>query len=290
MLNLHLVRIFTAVATQGSFTGAAEALHISQSAVSRAVRELERQVGMALVERHSRGVILTEAGKQLVMHARRIFALERLAELSLEELQTLQKGHLAIGASTTIGIYMLPLLLAAYHRRYPGIELFLDIGNTQQIVEHVLDHRLDVAYIEGSVDRNDLMLTPWREDELVVIAAPEHPLAQRSSLTVRDLHMAPFIIREVGSGTREMMEQAFARYGVAIQVIMELGSTEAIKQAVAAQLGISVVSRFTIQLELETRRLVVLPVTDLMIRRPLTCVRHLDRPVSRALDAWLRMA
>jgi molybdenum-dependent DNA-binding transcriptional regulator ModE len=108
MLNLHLVRIFTAVATQGSFTGAAEALHISQSAVSRAVRELERQVGMALVERHSRGVILTEAGKRLVLHARRIFALERLAELSLEELQTLQTGHLAIGDSTTIGIYMLP--------------------------------------------------------------------------------------------------------------------------------------------------------------------------------------
>jgi DNA-binding transcriptional LysR family regulator len=136
MLNLHLVRIFIAVATQGSFT-AAEALHISQSAVSRAVRELERQVGMALVERHARGVILTEAGKRLVLHARRIFALERLAELSLEELQTLQTGHLAIGASTTIGIYMLPVLLGIYHRRYPGIELFLDIGNTQQIVRHV---------------------------------------------------------------------------------------------------------------------------------------------------------
>jgi DNA-binding transcriptional LysR family regulator len=194
MLNLHLVRIFTAVATQGSFTGAAEALHISQSAVSRAVRELERQVGMALVERHSRGVILTEAGKRLVLHARRIFALERLAELSLEELQTLQTGHLAIGASTTIGIYMLPVLLGIYHRRYPGIELFLDIGNTQQIVRHVLDHRLDVAYVEGPVEQSDLVLTPWREDELVVIASPDHPLAQRPSLTARDLHMAPFII------------------------------------------------------------------------------------------------
>lgn len=290
MLNLHLVRIFTAVATQGSFTGAAEALHISQSAVSRAVRELERQVGMALVERHARGVILTEAGKQLVLHARRIFALERLAELSLEELQTLQRGHLAIGASTTIGIYMLPVLLGIYHRRYPGIELFLDIANTQQIVKHVLDHRLDVAYVEGPVEQSDLVLTPWREDELVVIASPDHPLAQRPSLTVRDLHMASFIIREVGSGTRETMEQAFARHGIAIRAVMELGSTEAIKQAVAAQLGISVVSRFTVQLELETRRLVILPVEDLTIHRSLTCVRHPDRPVSHALDAWLRMA
>jgi len=290
MLNLHLVRIFTAVATQGSFTGAADALHISQSAVSRAVRELERQVGMALVERHSRGVILTEAGTQLVLHARRIFALERLAELSLEELQTLQRGHLAIGASTTIGIYMLPVLLGIYHRRYPGIELFLDIGNTQQIVRHVLDHRLDVAYVEGPVEQSDLVLTPWREDELVVIASPNHPLAQRPSLTARDLHMAPFIIREAGSGTRETMEQAFARCGIAVRIVMELGSTEAIKQAVAAQLGISVVSRFTVQLELETRRLVILPVEDLTIRRSLTCVRHLDRPMSHALDAWLRMA
>jgi len=290
MLNLHLVRIFTAVATQGSFTGAADALHISQSAVSRAVRELERQVGMALVERHSRGVILTEAGTQLVLHARRIFALERLAELSLEELQTLQRGHLAIGASTTIGIYMLPVLLGIYHRRYPGIELFLDIGNTQQIVRHVLDHRLDVAYVEGPVEQSDLVLTPWREDELVVIASPNHPLAQRPSLTARDLHMAPFIIREAGSGTRETMEQAFARCGIAVRIVMELGSTEAIKQAVAAQLGISVVSRFTVQLELETRRLVILRVEDLTIRRSLTCVRHVDRPMSHALDAWLRMA
>jgi DNA-binding transcriptional LysR family regulator len=146
-----------------------------------------------------------------------------------------------------------------------------------------------VAYVEGPVEQSDLVLTPWREDELVVIASPDYPLAQRPSLTMHDLHTAPFIIREAGSGTRETVEQAFARCGIAMRVVMELGSTEAIKQAVTAQLGISVVSRFTVQLELETRRLVILPIEDLTIRRSLTCVRHVvssDEPCARCMAPY----
>jgi DNA-binding transcriptional LysR family regulator len=151
MLNLHLVRIFVAVVEHGSFTRAAEALSISQSAASRAIQELERQLGLPLLERRARGVLPTDAGEQLAAHARAIFVHERLAEEALGELRGLQRGRLALGASSTIGIYMLPPLLGAYRRRYPGIELFLDIGNTQQIVAHLHEHRLDVAYVEGPV-------------------------------------------------------------------------------------------------------------------------------------------
>lgn len=290
MLNLHLVRIFLTVVEQGSFTRAAGVLNISQSAASRDVQELERQLGLALVERRSRGVVPTEAGEHLTTYARRIFALERLAEDTLSELRGLQQGKLAIGASSTIGIYMLPPLLGAYRRRYPGIELFLDIGNTQQIAEHLLEHRLDVAYVEGPVELAGLELAPWHEDELVVIAAPDHPLAWRPQIAAHDLSAAPFVLREAGSGTREVMEQALAERGITVAVVMELGSTEAVKQAVAAGLGISIVSRFTIQLELALQRLVVLPVSDLTIRRRLTRIQIADRPVSKALEAWLQVA
>ena len=290
MLNLHLVRIFVAVVEYGSLTRAAEALNISQSAASRDVQELERQLGLALLERRPRGVVPTAAGQELAAHARKIFALEQLAEASLGELRGLQKGKLAIGASSTIGIYMLPELIGDYHRRYPGIEIFLDIGNTQQIVDHLLEHRLDVAYVEGPVEQAGLQPLPWREDELVLIAAPDHRLAQRQRIEGRDLASAPFVLREAGSGTREVMEQALAARGIAVEVVMELGSTEAVKQAVAAGLGVSIVSRFTIQLELAVRRLVALPIADLTIRRRLARIQMPDRPSSRALEAWLQVA
>ncbi|GIV89091.1 MAG: LysR family transcriptional regulator [Chloroflexus sp.] len=288
-LNLHLLRIYVAVLDHGSFTRAAEALTMSQSAVSRAVQELERQLGTVLLERRPRGVAPTEAGAILGEHARRIFAHERLAIESLNELRGLQRGRLAIGASSTIGTYLLPPLLGAYHRQYPGIELFLDIGNTQQVMEHLLEYRIEVAYVEGPVAPDErLHITPWRDDELVVIAAPDHPLARRAHLTEADIIGAPFVLREPGSGTREVMEQALAERGITVQPVMELGSTEAVKHAVSAGLGLSIVSKVTIQMEIIAGRLTILRIPSLMIQRRLSRVRLIDRPQSQALTAWLK--
>lgn len=288
-LNLHLLRIYVAVLDHGSFTRAAEALTMSQSAVSRAVQELERQLNTVLLERRARGVAPTEAGLILGEHARRIFAHERLAIEALKELRGLQRGRLAIGASSTIGIYLLPQMLGIYHRRYPGIELFLDIGNTQQVLEHLLTYRIDVAYVEGPVDPHEqLEVVPWRNDELVVIAPPDHPLSRRAHVSCAELNGAPFILREPGSGTREVMEQALAARGIAIQPVMELGSTEAVKQAVSAGLGLSMVSRVTIQSEVIARKLEVLNIPDLVVQRQLSRVRLSDRPQSQALMAWLK--
>lgn len=288
-LNLHLLRIYVAVLDHGSFTRAAEALTMSQSAVSRAVQELERQLNTVLLERRARGVAPTEAGLILGEHARRIFAHERLAIEALKELRGLQRGRLAIGASSTIGIYLLPQMLGIYHRRYPGIELFLDIGNTQQVLEHLLTYRIDVAYVEGPVDPHEqLEVVPWRNDELVVIAPPDHPLSRRAHVSCAELNGATFILREPGSGTREVMEQALAARGIAIQPVMELGSTEAVKQAVSAGLGLSMVSRVTIQSEVIARKLEVLNIPDLVVQRQLSRVRLSDRPQSQALMAWLK--
>jgi len=288
-LNLHLLRIFVAVLDQGSFTRAAEALVMSQSAVSRAVQELERQLNTVLLERRPRGVVPTEAGIVLGEHARRIFAHERLAIEALNELRGLQRGRLAIGASSTIGTYLLPPLLGLYHRQYPGIELFLDIGNTQQVMEHLLAYRIDIAYVEGPVEPDErLQISPWRNDELVVIAAPDHPLARQPNLTCADLNGAPFVLREPGSGTREVMEQALTARGITIRPVMELGSTEAVKQAVSAGLGLSIVSLVTLQMDIIAGRLTILRVRDLSIERQLSRVRLADRPLSQALAAWLK--
>ncbi|ABY36398.1 MAG TPA: LysR family transcriptional regulator [Chloroflexus aurantiacus] len=288
-LNLHLLRIYVAVLEQGSFTKAAEVLTMSQSAVSRAVQELERQLGTTLLERRARGVAPTMAGTILGEHARRIFTHERLAIEALNELRGLQRGRLAIGASSTIGIYLLPPLLGNYHRRYPGIELFLDIGNTQQIIERLLSYQIDVAYVEGPVAANeDLQVVPWRSDEMVVIASPDHPLTRRVTLDCSDLQDAPFIMREPGSGTRKVMEQALAAHNVTVRPVMELGSTEAVKQAVSAGLGLSMVSRFTIQSELIAGKLRVLNIPGLNIQRQLSRVRLHDRPQSLALEAWFK--
>lgn len=262
---------------------------MSQSAVSRAVQELERQLGTVLLERRSRGVAPTVAGTILGDHARRIFMHERLAIEALNELRGLQRGRLAIGASSTIGIYLLPPLLGHYHRRYPGIELFLDIGNTQQVMEHLLAYRIDVAYVEGPVAPDEhLDIMPWRSDELVVIASPDHPLARRVTISCTDLQDAPFVFREPGSGTREVMEQDLASRGITVRPVMELGSTEAIKQAVSAGLGLSMVSRVTIQSELIAGRLRVLNIPDLTVQRQLSRVRLNDRPLSQALEAWFK--
>jgi DNA-binding transcriptional LysR family regulator len=214
-LNLHLLRLFTTVATTRSFSQAAKQLYISQPAVSRGVQELERQ--LVLIDRSMTNFTLTEGGRLLYQHGLHIFAAERAAEIALEELHGLVRGQLALGASQTIGTYLLPPLLRQFHRRYPGVRLMLDILNTHQIIERLVSAPLDLAFVEGPVDLPNLMISPWRVDTLVVIAAPDHHLATRQPLAVADILAEPFIMREMGSGTRENIEMATKARGLQLR-------------------------------------------------------------------------
>ncbi len=289
-MNLHLLRIFTAVAELRSFSRAAGTLYISQPAVSKGVAELERQLGTPLLDRSQRLLSLTDAGELLYRHAQQLFASERAAEMELTQLRGLAQGRLTIGASSTIGIYLLPALLGAFHRRHPGVQLFLDIGNTRDIVERLRTAPLDVAFVEGPADGADLEVTPWSEDQLVAIAAPDHPLTRLQPLALEHLLAQPLIMREPGSGTREVVDAAVRAYGSEPHAAMELGSTEAIKQAVAAGLGLAIVSAAALSAELALGRLAVLDVRDLDVRRPLTRVRVAGRPTSHALAAFLALS
>lgn len=286
-LNLHFVRVFTAVAEAQSFSKAAEQLYMSQPAVSQAVRELEGQVGLVLLDRTARPIAPTEAGAVLLAHARRLFADERAAERALDQLRGLGAGSLAIGASSTIGIYLLPPVIAGFHRRYPAVKLLLDIGNTQQIVERLRTATIDIAFVEGPVEGDDLVITPWREDELVVVAPPEHPLAQQGPVALGLLLAEPFVLRESGSGTREVIELALRSRGLTLTVSLELGSTEAIKRAVVAGMGLAIVSLAAVATELRAGQLVRLEIPELSLDRQLTRLNVVGRPLSPALKTFL---
>ncbi|MDB5082236.1 MAG: hypothetical protein JWP00_4160 [Chloroflexi bacterium] len=292
MLNLNHLYLFFRVAEQQHFTRAAEELFISQPAVSKQVRELERSLGLALFESNARRKVqLTPAGQTIYDYAARIFGLVDDIERAVDDIKGLRKGRLAVGASTTIGIYILPPLLGRYKASYPHIDLFLDIANNEQIQHKVITRQLELGLVEGFVSGEELSALEWQADELVLICAANHPLCRKAAegqLTSKEVLAYPLILREEGSGTRDVLEKALTDNHLDWTLGMELGSTEAIKQVVAAGLGISFVSYNTIELELTTGRLARLPISDLQLRRTLWLVFRPDRHFSPAGQAFLK--
>jgi len=272
-MNLNHLFLFRAVAEARGFSRAAENVHVSQPAISMQVGELEAQLGLTLFHRLPRGVKLTAAGQLLLDYARRLGALADEAERAMAEVKGLCRGRLAIGASTTIGVYLLPNLLGDYRRRYPDIDLQFDISNTEDIENRLVDGTLDAGLTEGlPPKRDELESAVFLRDELVPIGRLDHPRLKTSSepFTLRQLCAEPMIMREPGSGTREVIENALAKRGQKLQRIpMVLGSTEAIKRAVAAGLGVAIVSHLTIQTELASGQLAILPVRGFQLTRPL---------------------
>jgi DNA-binding transcriptional LysR family regulator len=288
-MDLHKLRTFAVVAAEGNITRAARRLSTSQPAVSKQLGELEDALGTALFHRLPRGVRLTEAGNILARHASRIFAAESAAESELAELSGLTRGKLAVGASTTIGSYLIPHVFSAFYREYPDVKLELEIANTSVIQAMVLDDRLDLGLTEGVLAREQLVAEVVHYDEMVAIVAPGHPLLARKSVRVRDLDGFAFICRERGSGTRDVIEGALTQLGFELEPAMALGSTEAIKNVVAGGAGVAIVSRLAVESELSTGRLAALTVDDLTIRRALHMVRLAGKRESPAVEAFIGM-
>jgi DNA-binding transcriptional LysR family regulator len=272
-LNLHHLRVFARVAEEGGFTRAAHTLRLSQPAVSKAVRELERQTGVPLIERAGRATRLTAAGEALFARARELFAVERSAEEELRALRGLSGGVLRVGASTTVATYLLFPYLARFRETNPAVKLRVASANTRAIARALLERRLDVALVEGPVRHARIEVIPWREDELVLITPPAHRLATKRSIDLRELSREPLIVREPGSGTRRVAERALAAQGVSPTVTLQLGSTEAIKQAVAAGLGVAFVSRFAVEEQVKLGRIAAVRVRESALRRMLTELR-----------------
>ena len=240
-LNLTLLRSFHAVACSGSVSRAAHSAFISQPALSKAVKELEKQLGAVLLERGARGVTLTEAGQVLFDYSKAIFALEREAEDALGSLGNLERGTLRIGASTTLATAILPPVLAQFRALYPGLRFSLARDNSQGIEARLLDFALDIALIEGPPHNPTIEKRLWRDECLVAVCAPTHPLATRSAVVLEDLKCCTWLVRERGSGTREVIEEALQGFGLPPQDAMEVTGSETIRKSVAANLGIAFV-------------------------------------------------
>jgi DNA-binding transcriptional LysR family regulator len=285
-MNLNHLAVFHAVAQTGSMTLGGERLEISQPAVSKQVQELERVLGVHLFDRVGRRVRLSQAGEVLAGYAGRLFALAREAEEAMADVRAVDRGRLAIGASTTIGSYLLPGVVAAFWRRHPNVEVLVVIENTERVHRRLAGHELDVGLTEGFVEEEELDAEVFYQDELVVIAAPDHRLAGKARVPLSAVQQEPFVLREPGSGTRAVEERALARLKLPVRVVLALGSTEAIKRVVAEGVGLAVVSRLAVRAECAAGTLAVLPVPELRTDRPLHLVRRRGRRDGPALQAF----
>jgi DNA-binding transcriptional LysR family regulator len=272
-MNRNHLALFHAVAEAGGISRGAASARVSQPAVSKQIAELEAALGVRLLDRLPRGCELTEAGKILANYARRSHLLETETARAIEEYRGLKRGRLAIGASMTIGGYLLPAVIREFHRRQPEIEIHLEIANTQNIQQSLLDSSIEVGLTEGLIESEELESTVFFQDELVAIAPAGHPLLESGPVPVGQLCREPFIMREEGSGTRAVVEKALRRKRIKIRPFLSLASPEAIKNMVATGLGIAIISRLVVGLELQTGSLGIIPLKDFTIRRPL----HLQR-------------
>ena len=301
-LNLNLLRVFHSVVNEGSFSGAARALYISQPAVSKAVSELERQLDLVLIERTGgrvgQALALTEAGAALHEHARAIFALERAATEEVLARSGLKRGRLVIGASTTIASYWLPQYLQQFAVRWPDIALKVVAANTQTIVEDLFDCRLDLALVEGPVQKEGIAYYPWKEERLVIIAPPHffpgtsQPTRGGSGkalwLSEAELSGSTWLMREAGSGTREVTSELLSRLHLQTRRSIEIASNEGIARAVAAGLGVAMLPYAVVEDLLLLGRVTEVKVAEMPgLSRSLYRLERKDRPASPASRAFL---
>jgi DNA-binding transcriptional LysR family regulator len=288
-MNLRHLAVFHGVAKAGSVNAAARLLHTSQPAVSRELRTLEERLGFALFDRLPRGMRLTEPGQLLLGYAERIFGLEQEAERALRALGDLEGGELAIGASNTLGTYLLPGFMAAFHISHPKVVLTLEIGNTREIIKGVLDSRFAIGFVEGRVREEAIEAKEFRRDRIVAVVSPGHFLAKVKAPTLRSLAEAPSILREPGSGTREIVERAFARHRATLRCGLQIGNSQALKQAALEGGGIGWISELCVVDELRSGRLVELRTPRLSLERPLYSLRLKGRHLKPSAAAFVEV-
>jgi DNA-binding transcriptional LysR family regulator len=287
-MNYHRLKVFYLVARLGSFSRAAEELYTSQPNISKHVQQLEAELGSLLLHRLGSGVEQTEAGRLVYRYAEQVFDLTADLERSLAELAGLERGFLRLGASSTPGLYLLPPVIAAFGRDYPGLEVSFSISNSSQVVHEVLAGKLDLGFVGGFIEAAGLQKQLFGRDEVVLIASPEHRLTQQENILAAELARERFVVREPGSGTYQVTEAALAELDLRPERLLEMPGCEAVKRTVAAGLGLSFVSRRAVDLELKQGILAVLP--GLRFSRELYAISRKDVRLSPAALAFLAFA
>ncbi|WP_315742575.1 MULTISPECIES: LysR family transcriptional regulator [unclassified Bradyrhizobium] len=289
-MTLEQLRIFVAVATREHVTQAARDLNLTQSATSAAVAALEARYQTKLFDRVGRRIVLTAAGKTFLVEARSILARVASAEAVLDDLAGLRRGQLSLAASQTIAGYWLPAFIHKFNAAHPAITLSLAIGNTEQVAARVREGSADLGFVEGNVDDPVLAAQPVADDELVLVGPPDHPLCRASSVTAGDLRSARWVLREAGSGTRAVFEAALAELGVdprELDVAFDLPSNEAVRGAVEAGAGVTVISRLVVVRAMKAGLLAVANIP--LPKRHFFSLRHKEHHQTMAAREFLRM-
>ncbi len=289
-MNFHQLRIFHSVAKHKSFTRAGNELLLTQPAVSIQIQQLEEEYQTKLFDRVGKRVILTEAGKTLFDYAASILDLSKQADSALQDLRGLKTGSLNIGAGLTLGAYYVPEIIKQFSKKYPQISIRMRLDNSFQVVEDILSFKEDIGFVARVHHQDRLVISPFMREKLVLVTPYKHRLARKKALSIHDLEDERFILREKGSATREVVEETLQKSQVPIKVVMELGCNEAIKAAVQADLGISIVSNRVVLQEVRTRVLTTRSFTDARMERDLYIVHHKDKYLSAPAREFIRHA
>ena len=287
-LTLRQLQCFSAVARNLSYTRAAEQLHLTQPAVSMQIRQLEQQAGLALTEQLGKQVYLTEAGEEVHRYAKSI--LQQIDEMDdvLDKLKGFAGGRLRIAAISSAN-YFAPKLLGTFHQRFPDVSVSMDVTNQAAVVKHVIDNEVDMAIMGEPPEHAHLEAVAFMDNPLIIVAAPDHKLASRKRIALKELEKEVFLMREPGSGTRGAMQRFFRQQKLKLNTGMEMGSLSGIKQGVQAGLGLGLLPKGAVEVELMLGRLVELKIKGLPIPRHWYVVMRMGKRLSVAAEQFRLM-
>jgi DNA-binding transcriptional LysR family regulator len=294
VINLNQLRVFYEAARSGSFTGAARKLFITQPAVTAQMKTFEDQCNLKLFKKKGRRLYLTDEGNTLYEYARRIFEYEREVEDVIEEMRELKRGILRLGTSKAYARYFMPFLISSFREAYPHIKVYLDEGSSLDIIRSLVNLKNEVAVIAKVEDDPNVTFLPFKQDQLVLILAPNHRLARRKSVSLHELVDDPMIMKEAGSGTRKRVNELFGGKGLTPNVLMETSNTEFIKQLVQRGEGISFLVDETVAVDIREKRLATVPVAGetpfLDVSIAYLEAQHLSHPARAFVEMLKKMA
>lgn len=289
-MNERKLNIFYNVATKLNMTEVARELYISQPAISQCIHELEEELGVKLFDRISKKLYLTHEGEVFLNYSRRILNLYEDAIKTMKDSVELRAGKLVVGASTTIGIYILPELLGKFKKIYKDIDVSIIIENTENIEDLVLKNRIDFAFIEGIIEDSEILQENFWDDELVIIYSKDHRFNGMDYIDKEEIAKEKMIMRESGSGTRSVVESIFDKNDIKYNLQFGLGNTEAIKRAVEADLGISCISKKCIENEVASGKLSYSRIRDVSMARDLKLICHKDKCLNKIMNLFIEFS
>lgn len=286
-MTLRDINIFVTVCELNSMSAAARKLYMSQPAISQAISQIEEELQVKLFDRIGKHLSLTYAGEILYGYGKRILNLVKEAESSLDDVKNMRIGRLRVGTSTTVGIYLLPEIIGGFKQKF-NVDIYFTIANTSEIEKLVLDNSIDLGIIEGPVHSKDIVVTSYIDDELYLVCSKSHKLANKKIISLQEIENEDIIMRETGSGTREIFEEAMARNNARYKIKYILNNTEAIKKAVEANIGISVISRLAVEKEIKSGKLIKVEIENIKFKRKFSIIYHKDKFRSNLFEEFIK--